>query len=223
MKQEYQSIAMLRKKFETFKSSRSDTKSKDCESKSNSTTNLHENTGKASKKYDHYSSDKLIKIIKCLKNENKILKDLNEKQANEIKVLSAQLSKLKVNKEENSPRPQSCLRSSNSVPKKNRVMFSRDLVHILNETGTKCSKTIKSAKVKEDPISCYTGNVKKITKKGRVDGQSPIKNTEESEYYTPLSSSLQEKKMSSQLMMKNDECSPKVKEKQKLFIKVHKY
>ncbi|OMJ90555.1 hypothetical protein SteCoe_7049 [Stentor coeruleus] len=214
---------MLRKKFETFKSSRSDTKTKDSETKSNSTTNLHENTVKTSKKYDHYPSEKLIKIIKCLKKENKILKDLNEKQANEIKLLSAQLSKLKVTKEENSPRPQSCLRTSNSVPKKNRVMFSRDLVHILNETEDKYSKTMKSAKVKEDPISCYTGNAKRISKKGKVDGGSPIKNIEESEYYTSLSSSLQEKKNISQSMVKNYESSPKGKEKQRLFIKVQKY
>ncbi|OMJ85345.1 hypothetical protein SteCoe_13316 [Stentor coeruleus] len=222
MKQESQIIATIKKKIDSLKSSRQDTKSKDPEGKSSSTPNLLENTGKLSKKYEHYSTEKLVKIIKCLKKENNNLKELNKKQGNEIKSLIEQLNKISGDKEESSSRPQSCLRTANSVPKKNRVMFSRDLVHVMNKSKAKGSKTSKSVKTKEESAVCYR-NIKKIVKKGKNDSNSPVKSSEESEYYTPLSSSMQERKNNSQSLVKQYDYTLKTNEKQRLFTKVHKY
>ena len=116
-------------------------------------------------------------------------------------------------------------RTSNSVPKKNRVMFSRELVHVLNEDGKNQSKTLKIAKNKEEPSACYnTSTIKKITKKVKnYESHSPNKCIEENEYYTPMSSSLQERKIISQSFIKHYDFSPKTKEKPKLFTKINKY
>jgi hypothetical protein len=222
MNSEFQSIAMLRKKFEKIKNKPE--KEENEAEKSVSAANLFENNAKTGKLYESLTNEKLIKIIKSLRKENKVLKKINERQAEEIKDLIEKLHKKKGNKEGNSPRPVSCLRTSNSVPKKNRVMFSRDLVHVMNEKASKNSKTMKTAKHREEQTGNNNATVKKISKKMRNnESASPNKEIEESEYYTPLSSSLQEKKFCIGPIGKHFEFSPKGKQKQKTFIKVARF
>ena len=223
MKQEHQSIAVLKKKFESSKFSKSELIIDNLEGKSLSTNNIIENNKKKNKKYENYNTEMLIKIIKNLKKENLELRKINEKQNNEIKNLMK--NKDKITKDENSPRPQSCLRTSNSVPKKNRVMFSRELVHVLNDTGKRHSKTLKLVKTREDPSICYNSTtIKRITQKNKNNEPHGLcKFSEENEYYTPVSSSVQERKIISQSLIKPYDFSPTAKEKQKLFTKIIKF
>ena len=218
MKKEFQSIAMLRKKFESMKHSKLELKTYENELKASSTSNLIEFNSK-NKKYENLTSDKLIKLIKQLKKENKELRKTNERQANEIKELKIEINKNKP-KEENSPRPQSCLRTSTSAPKKNRVVFSRELVHVMNENNQKHSSTLKPVKHKDDPY--IQKNRKLLKKEKNTESHSPEKVFEENEYYTPMSSSLQERKANGN-KIKNYDFSPNTKDKQKLFTKVAKF
>lgn len=214
MKQEFQSIAMLRKKFEGFKGSHLDGKILDCEGKASSTTNLVDFASKNKKKYEVCTTEKLIEVIKILRKENKKLRKINFQQTGEIKDLTQKITKIMAAKTENSSRPQSCLRASNSAPKKNRVVFSKELEHVLNETVPKRSKTMKSAKPKEEYMLSHNSTLRKHTKKVKYhESSSPKKFFEENEYYTPLSSSLQERKNTSQRILKKYDCSPKGKAK----------
>ena len=223
MKQEFQSIAMLRKKFETLRISKASSKMSEAEPKASSTANLTEYISKGRKKNDAYTTDKLIEIVKLLRKENKSLKIINERQAKEIDELTYQLSKVASSKDEASSRPHSCLRSSKSVPKKNRVVFSKELVHVMNEGEQNLAKTLKIIKGKDESLG-YSHTSRKRSKKMKYsDSQSPNKYPEENEYYTPLSSSLQEKKVISQSLLKHYDCSPKSKEKTKLFTKIIKF
>lgn len=214
MKSEFQSISSLRKNFEALKPQK---KVLEFEvPKASSTANLSD---LKSKKYESLSYEKLLKVANQLKKENKALKKVNQKQEKQIKELEDEVNKLKYRIDDSSSRPISCMRTSNSVPKKNRVMFSKELVHVLNENPKKSKKIVK-VQPKNDPAYIYNYNLKKVTRKiQRDESKSPEKKTEESEYYTPLSCSLQDKKIFSQTVAKHFDLSPKFKEKQKLFKK----
>lgn len=220
MKSDFGSITSLRKKFDSFKPYKKNFESDVI--KASSTTNLCE-TGK-SKKYETCSNERLLKIVKQLKKENKELKKINELQEEKIKELNEEINKIKARNDDSSSRPISCLRNSNSVPKKNRVMFSRDLVQVLNDKSSKTGKVGKAVKATEDPAFSYNYTVKKVTRRPKQnESHSPQKNAIENEYYTPLSCSLQDKKNFSQTVAKHFDISPKFKDKQKLFTKIARF
>jgi phage I-like protein len=212
MKQEFHSIAMLRKKFDAMKPSKKDKNLLENEPKAFSTSNLMQPECDFTD-IESLSKEKLIEAIKKLTKENKELKKINQAQAKEIKKMN-KLLKDNSDKEEKSLRPQSCLRTNKSVPKKNRVMFSKDLVHIMNESNT---NALKISKYKDVSSVYYPDSNKKTVQK--ID-REPRVYFEDSEYYTPMSSSLQEKKVPGSFI-KHYDFSPKVK--QKIFTKIHKF
>jgi predicted RNase H-like nuclease (RuvC/YqgF family) len=216
MKSDFQCVSSLRKKFETLNPYRPKNDSEVV--KASSTTNLCDT--KKTRKYENCSAERLVKMVKQLKKENKELRKCNEKQAEKIKELIDEINKVK-GKAEDSSRPISCLRNSNSVPKRNRVMFSRELVQVLNETTDKKKKTFK---VKEEQGVSYHFAVKKVTRRPKPhESHSPLKQAEENEYYTPLSCSLQDKRVFSQTAAKQFDISPKFREKQKVFTKIARF
>jgi len=193
MKSELYLISKLKK------NSKAKEKNFECEdTKASSTTNLNEKRGTKNS-----SVEKLVKLVKQLKIENKSLRQLNEVQENQIRALKGELSNLKekIRTDESLSQPISCMRTSNSVPKKNRVFFSKELVQVQDESMKKI-KWEGSGKPKEDPVFVYS--LKKVSRKGKQnESHSPDKRVEQNEYYTPLSSSLEGKKGFSQTVVKD--------------------